>query len=65
VSRDHSWKVSGNYNIKVKAKDEYNRESDWETLTVIMPRNRAIFNSLFLRFLERFPMLERILSILR
>ena len=65
VSRDHSWKVSGNYNIKVKAKDEFNRESDWETLTVIMPRNRAIFNSLFLRFLERFPMLERILSILR
>ena len=61
VSRGHSWKWSGTYTIRVKAKDEYDMESDWETLEVTMPRNKATYNSLFLKLLEHFPILQKIL----
>jgi hypothetical protein len=58
----HTWDEKGTYIIKAKVKDFYNAESDWGTLTVTMPRNRAInINSLFLRFLEHFPILQKIL----
>jgi hypothetical protein len=59
----HSWS-EGSYSIRVKAKDIYEEESDWsEPLTVTMPRNRAI-NGFFLRFLEQFPILQKILNLI-
>jgi len=51
----HTWSEQGNYTIRAKAKDVLGEESDWATLEVTMPRNRATYNSLFLWFLERFP----------
>jgi outer membrane protein assembly factor BamB len=63
ISRNHSWQLGGIYYIKVKAKDEYNMESEWATFDVTIPRNRVSYNSLFMRFLERFPILERLLQI--
>jgi hypothetical protein len=39
-------------------------ESDWGELTVSMPRTRATYNSLFLRFLEQFPILQKILNLI-
>ena len=40
-------------------------ESDWATLTVTMPRNRISTNNLIMRFLEQFPILQKILLLQR
>jgi hypothetical protein len=63
VSASHSWS-KGSYNIRVKAKDDaYSGESDWsDSLIVTMPRNRAIQNTMFLQFLEQFPILQQLLQ---
>ena len=57
----HPFLSKGEYTITAKTKDIYDAESDWGTLKVTMPKNKAI-NSLFLQFLEklmeRFPLLE-------
>jgi hypothetical protein len=59
-SGSHTWSSQGTYTIEAKAKDTYGAESGWTTLTVSMPRNRAI-NMPFLRFLENHPNLFPIL----
>jgi len=62
---NHSWK-EGEYDIRVKAKDTRGFESKWsEPIHVTIPRNRFSVNSLFFWLLERFPFLERMLSIVR
>jgi hypothetical protein len=58
---NHSWSKKGDYLIRCKAKDVIYAESDWETFEVSIPRNRVSDNSLFFRFLERFPLLQKIL----
>ena len=51
----HTWTKKGNYEIKFKAKDIHDFESDWsDPLSVEMPRNKATVNSLFLQFIEKF-----------
>jgi hypothetical protein len=55
ASAKHKWSVKGTYQIKVKAKDIYGAESTWsDPLPVSMPRTISV-NSLFMKFLERFP----------
>jgi len=53
----HIWLEQGDYEIKVKAKDEHGVQSDWsDPLIVSMPRNKAFnFNYLLDRLFERFP----------
>ena len=63
----HTWDNRGNYEIRVKAKDEHGLESEWsEILPISMPKNKVFFNSVLLeilqRLMERFPLLEQILS---
>jgi hypothetical protein len=60
----HSWETQGTYIIQVKAKDIYDVESDWAEHDVEIPRIRATFNPLFYWFLERFLLLERLLTFL-
>ncbi len=52
----HTWE-QGEYTIKAKAKDIHGAESDWGTLKVSMPKNKAFnFNFNLLSWLfERFP----------
>ena len=57
----NSWEEQETYTIKVKAKDEFGAESDWATLEVTMPKNKAMDMSFF-RFLELHP---RMFSMLR
>jgi len=65
VILNHIWNEAGEYTIKAKAKDIRGAESEWGTLDVtIIPRNRAACYSVFFRFLDRFPLIQRILSIL-
>jgi len=40
IIRSHSWEKIGKYNIKAKAKDIYDAESNWSTLKVTMPENQ-------------------------
>ncbi len=62
VKVKHTWSKKGNYTIKAKAIDIYGTVSDWATFTVIMPRNKVLANSCQLWFLERFPILQKILG---
>jgi len=65
VNLSHKWYIKSNYTIKVKAMDIYNDESDWGELTVTIPRDKTTSISSLLRFLERFPLLKRLLNLLR
>jgi len=66
ITLNHSWLEKGNYSIRVKAKDIYGAESEWSTLEVSMPKNKAV-NSPFLQFLENhpnlFPLLRQLLGL--
>ena len=53
IYSSHIWTETGSYEVKVKAKDEYDYESDWATLKVTMPKNKII--NPFERFLENHP----------
>ncbi|MHA2254344.1 MAG: PKD domain-containing protein [Candidatus Kariarchaeaceae archaeon] len=56
VEAFHVWETRGLYNIKVKAKDIYDCESDWsDPLRVRMPINQGIPNMLLSWLLEHFP----------
>ena len=53
-------------NSKVKGEDIYGAESDWETLTVYMPKNKAteysILGWFFEKLIKRFPFMVKILN---
>jgi len=60
VVRSHTWEKQGDYKVKAKAKDIYGAESNWGTLTVTMPRNRAANNPIF-NFLHQHPIMYQLL----
>ncbi len=59
----HTWKSEGNFTIKAQAIDINDAESDWSEHEITIPRNRASSYLWFHWFLERFPLLERLLSL--
>jgi len=70
---EHSWLTIGSYTIRVKAKDVMGEESDWATLSVSMPKNKAIdtpFMQFLHNFFERypnvnvFPILQKLLNLI-
>lgn len=63
VELNHTWDEQGNFTIRAQAKDIYNAESEWGTLEVTIPRYKTLNNSLFLKYLDRFPLLQRLLNI--
>jgi len=42
LTEKHTWSSDGTYIIQVKAQDIHGAESDWATLEVSMPKNKAI-----------------------
>lgn len=65
VTVKHAWVEKGTYAIRVIARNNSGVVSNWGILTITMPRNRiAIYNSLFLQFLERFPILQKMLFLI-
>ena len=66
VTASHTWAEQGTYTITAKAKDIYSAVGPEGTLTVTMPRNKAlIFNLLswlFERYPNAFPTLQYILG---
>jgi len=64
VSAYHEWSEYKNYKIRTKAMDVTGAQSQWSD-PLSLPRNKAFsINSLFLQFLERFPLFERPLNLL-
>jgi len=61
LSIKHKWLI-GSYTIKVKARDSFGDESEWATLEVSIPRNIVSDNPLFMRFLQRFPIFQKLIS---
>jgi hypothetical protein len=54
ASTTHSWDEEGSYEVRVKAKDVYDVESDWsEPLAVTMPKNNQQLWSRILSFLRQ------------
>jgi hypothetical protein len=63
VTKSHMWTYEGNYTIRVKARDIYGAESEWSTLEVSMPKNKAkTIDTLLLRFFENYPIIYQILQ---
>jgi outer membrane protein assembly factor BamB len=60
----YQWEKEGVYVIRAKARNADNLWSPWGTFEVTMSRNRAVINSLFLQFTDRFSFLERALFII-
>jgi hypothetical protein len=64
VTFTHSWSVKNTYTVKAKVKDEHGVESDWGTLTIIIPTKfipHFTLLELLQKLLARFPLLERLL----
>jgi len=58
----HKWSEKGNYEIRVKAKDDHGVQGEWsDPLPISMPKIKPIVNTPFIDFLERFPQLFPIL----
>jgi hypothetical protein len=54
-SATHKWDSKGNYEIKVRAKDEYGEITDWsEPISINVPRSRSVEKPIFFNFLARF-----------
>ena len=65
VSVTQTWRIMGNFTIWARAKDTEGLISDWGKLNVEVPRNR-IFTHIFIKLLfEQFPILTRLLNILK
>jgi hypothetical protein len=65
VNISHFWNYRGTYIIYAKAIDEVGFESDYGKLNVIIPRNKETSYSFFFDLLEEFPILTRLLPLLR
>jgi hypothetical protein len=53
----YTWASEGEYQIRVKAKDDFYGESEWsDPLAITMPKNKAI-NTPFQNFIEQHPFL--------
>jgi hypothetical protein len=51
----HKWSEKGDYEIRVKVKDDHGIQSDWsDPLPINMPKNKQLINHPFFEFLERF-----------
>ena len=64
IIKNHSWDYQGTFIISARAKDVYENIGDWGELEVTIPRSRLLTNPFILQLLERFPILQRFLSIL-
>jgi aminopeptidase YwaD len=50
----HSWAAKGTYNVRAKAKDVFDSESDWGTFQMKMPSSLVFENGPLFLFLEQF-----------
>ena len=64
VEAEHIWTSKGSYQVKVKAKDIYDAESDWsDPLPVSISKSRYVIFDIINHLLDRFPFLHLIIII--
>ena len=63
ISLDHAWNTPDYFEIRCKAKDVYGAEGNWSEVDILISKNKATYNSFFLQFLERFPLLREVLAL--
>jgi hypothetical protein len=63
-NESHNWSKSWLYTLKAKVKNTNGNESEWSVFRVLMPRAKETDISWFHWLLNRFPLLERLLSLL-
>jgi hypothetical protein len=56
ITVQHTWEEKGTYHIKLKAKDIFDAESDWEILEVTMPKNMQLIKTIFYNYRVNLPM---------
>jgi outer membrane protein assembly factor BamB len=61
----HKWATSGSFTIKARAKDTNNLWGPWSEHEITIPRSRTSSYLWYQWFLERFPILERLLNLFR
>jgi hypothetical protein len=62
----HIWSEKGSYDIRVKAKDLHNSESDWsQTLHINIPRYRQSMDSILSKILDNHPLIKRAVSLIK
>ncbi|RLF57918.1 MAG: hypothetical protein DRN27_06760 [Thermoplasmata archaeon] len=54
ISVSHTWDQKGSYEIKAKAKDIYDAESDWGVLQIQMSHYKSSFRFIFQYFFQQF-----------
>jgi len=64
IKLNHTWYDKGIYTIKAKARDCYNEESDWTYLEVTMSHSYNNPVGWLNSWLDRFPLLQRLLEVL-
>jgi parallel beta-helix repeat protein len=62
ITDSHTWTEQETFTIRCKAKDMYNVHSEWGEFEITIPRTRA---SSFHWLFERFPLLVRLLDLLK
>jgi predicted acyl esterase len=66
INLQHNWTENSIYKIKAKSKDINNKESDWTTFNINIPRNKTIFNSIIYSLIENhlnlFSNLQKLLN---
>lgn len=61
----YNWSEKGMFTISAKARDTFDAESNWSEFEVEIPRYRPTTYLWYHLFFERFPLLEKLLSIIR
>jgi hypothetical protein len=62
VTLSHSWSEQGDYVIQAYAKDIHEAESDTATFELTIHRNKSIQNTMFQWFLERYTILQMLIT---
>ncbi|GAJ07970.1 unnamed protein product [marine sediment metagenome] len=65
VKVKHIWNEKGTYTIKTRAEDSYGAISPEATYTVTILKNKVFQKELFYLFFEQFPILQKILLLVR
>ncbi len=58
VQAYYSWEKKGEYQIRVKAKDEHGQQSDWSEPTRITMPNRNIISPVLWRLIGEYPLIQ-------
>jgi hypothetical protein len=64
-SVSHSWSKKDTYTITARAEDTFGNIGPQTTKQITIPRTRTTYNLWYHWFLERFPLLERLIGLIR